>query len=254
MPDNQSGASVSIQSVSYHHPGSGLILDNLSLEIRSGEFVSILGPSGCGKSTLLRLLAALEQPTQGSIQFGPQKWVPIRGFVFQEPRLLPWRTVLENVKLPLELQGETTSESHSRAIHSIERVGLTDSMHQFPSQLSGGMKMRVSVARALVFQPSLLLLDEPFSSLDESIRHSLQDDLRSLWQTLKMTIVFVTHSIAEAAYLSDRAIIFSKAPVRIVSDQVIGLDRVRTSKVRHEKQFLDEVKKMSEFFLLKDKV
>lgn len=241
----QSGASVNIRSISHQFSGSELVLNHLSLEIQSGEFVSILGPSGCGKSTLLRLLAALEKPETGTIQFGPQNSTPIRGFVFQEPRLLPWRSVLENVRLPLELKGESNTLNNSKAIDAIKRVGLIDAMHKFPPQLSGGMKMRVSVARALVFQPTLLLLDEPFSALDESIRHSLQDDLRSLWHTLKMTIVFVTHSIAEAVYLSDRAIVLSKLPARIVSDQSIGLKSERKPNIRHNQQFNAEVQRIS---------
>lgn len=233
---------VHVHSLSHSYPGVGEILHDLSLEIKAGEFVSILGPSGCGKSTLLRFLAELDHPTDGSIKFNPAR--PVRGFVFQEPRLLPWRTVLANVKLPLELRGERPSISQERAMQAIERVKLKNAISQFPAQLSGGMKMRASVARALVIEPSLLLLDEPFSALDERIRHSFQDDLRQFWKSLNMTVIFVTHSIAEAVYLSDRCILLSKSPATVVHDHKIDLPATRTASLRLTQIFQTELQKV----------
>jgi NitT/TauT family transport system ATP-binding protein len=251
MPDIKNGASISLQSVSHQYRDSKLILDQLTLDIREGEFVSILGPSGCGKSTLLRLLAALEHPTSGKLQFSSPEGRTIRGVVFQEPRLLPWRTVLENVKLPLELKKDPFKQSRQKALEALERVSLEDSADKYPAQLSGGMKMRVAVARALVFQPSLLLLDEPFSALDEYARQALQEELRGLWQKSKMTVVFVTHSISEAVYLSNRSIIFPhlvghKGP-QVVIDQPIHLPLARPSEIRLDGQFSNEIKKLSQF-------
>jgi NitT/TauT family transport system ATP-binding protein len=257
MPDIKNGASISLQSVSHQYRDSRLILDQLSLHIQEGEFVSILGPSGCGKSTLLRLLAALEHPTSGKLLFNSPQGRTIRGVVFQEPRLLPWRTVLDNVKLPLELKKTPSKTSRQEAMEALKRVSLEDSADKYPSQLSGGMKMRVAVARALVFQPNLLLLDEPFSALDEYARQALQEELRSLWQQSKMTVVFVTHSISEAVYLSNRSIIFphrvGHAGSQIVIDQPIHLPLARSPDIRLDGHFSTEIKKLSQFLKLREK-
>lgn len=244
MSNSLLAVGVKLKAVSFKYPdqsskfisSSELILDCLSLEIQSGDFVSILGPSGCGKSTFLRLLADLDQPQSGSLEFNnsdPKREIK-RGFVFQEPRLLPWRTVLENVMLPLDLKmpsREVKKQARAQAVEALSKVGLTHAENYYPAQLSGGMKMRVSVARALISQPRLLLLDEPFSAIDEKTREELQADLRALWQTERMTVVFVTHSITEAVYLSNRVIVFSKAPARVVLDRKIELpvDRPRES-------------------------
>jgi NitT/TauT family transport system ATP-binding protein len=238
----KAATNVQVRSLSHRYPGIGEVLQALSLEIKAGEFVSILGPSGCGKSTLLRFFAELDHPVQGSIEFIPPK--PVRGFVFQEPRLLPWLSVLANVRLPLELRGESPSVSSEKAIQAIVKVRLKNAMTQFPAQLSGGMKMRASVARALVLEPSLLLLDEPFSALDEGIRHSFQNDLRLLWKSLNMTVVFVTHSIEEAVYLSDRAILLSKSPANVLHDLKIDLPETRTRSLRSTQHFQAEIQKI----------
>lgn len=212
--------------------GGALVLDTLDFRIASGEFVALLGPSGCGKSTLLRLVAGLDSPTDGHLSVQSKASVmksgPFdRGFVFQDAHLLPWRTVLENVALPLELARVAKDERHEAAAKALGKVGLHDAVGKFPNQLSGGMKMRVSLARALVARPSLLLLDEPFAALDEQTRFRLQDDLRTLWGESGLTILFVTHSIAEAAYLANRAFVFSSRPARIVLDRKLELNSVR---------------------------
>ena len=208
----------------------------ISFDIKPGEFVSLLGPSGSGKSTLLRMMAGLETFDQGSLFAGDSS----RGFVFQDAALLPWLTVLENVSLPLELAG-----SSGDPIAALRLVGLADAGALYPNQLSGGMKMRVSVARALVAKPSLLLLDEPFAALDERTRYRLQEDLRALWISLGMTVVFVTHSASEAVFVSDRAIVLSGAPGRVIDDHAIALGRNRASSLRSEPAFVREAAYLS---------
>ena len=264
------GARIDIQRISHRYSDSTLVLNDLNLEIKAGEFVSILGPSGCGKSTLLRILAGLEKPSQGTVQCSfpsqsvnpsaeqasrPASMVPHplhRGFVFQEPRLLPWKSVIENVKVPLQLNRVEGGTAHAAALAIIERVGLTSVLNHFPDQLSGGMKMRVSLARALVLQPSVLLLDEPFAALDEPTRFRFQVDLRDLWQNFKMTVVFVTHSISEAVYLANRVVVLSRAPARILLDEPVA-DFPHDSPtspdyqaIRCDSRFVNFVKKLSD--------
>ena len=191
-------------------------LDGLDLALSPGEFVSMLGPSGCGKSTALRLLAGLSAPSAGRIAWdgAPRRL----GFVFQEPTLMPWRTVLGNVRLPLQLAG-IADDSAARA--AIARVGLAGFEESYPRQLSGGMKMRASIARALATAPDLLLLDEPFAALDEITRLRLNDDLLALWQAQRLTIGFVTHSVFESVYLSSRILVMTGRPGRIAADIAI---------------------------------
>jgi len=215
------------------------VLSDLDLRLEAGEFVSLLGPSGCGKSTLLRLIAGLDRPDRGAIVYGAGNYV--RGFVFQEAQLLPWRTVLGNVMLPLVLMKRSREEAERRAREVLAQVGLSDALGKFPAQLSGGMKMRVSVARALVSSPRLLLLDEPFAALDESTRYRLQEDLRRLWRREGMTVVFVTHAISEAAFLSDRAIVLGDRPARIVLDHKIDLPADRSEALRPDPSYIREV-------------
>ncbi len=212
----------------------------LDLAIEAGAFVAFLGPSGCGKSTLLRLIAGLDQPNEGSITFpgGPAKRA--LAFVFQDPHLLPWRRVLENAALPLELTGIGKPERTERALAVLEEVGLADAAQRFPRELSGGMRMRVSLARALVTEPDLLLLDEPFAALDELTRRHLDDQLRALWQKRGMTVLFVTHTLSEASYLAERAIVFSKRPARIVADRRLTLPAERNFSIRSTPAFLAE--------------
>jgi NitT/TauT family transport system ATP-binding protein len=207
----------------------------VDLEVAPGEFVALLGPSGCGKSTLLRMIAGLDCPSAGTLDVGPEGAGV--AFVFQDAHLLPWRTVLANVALPLELRGTPQPERLAAARAAIDRVGLADAVDRRPAELSGGMRMRVSLARALVTGPRLLLLDEPFAALDELTRLRLDDELRALWLAQGMTILFVTHSITEAAYLADRAVVFSPRPARVVADLRLDLPRERSVGLRGDELF-----------------
>jgi NitT/TauT family transport system ATP-binding protein len=192
-------------------------LRGVSLAIADGDFVGLLGPSGCGKSTLLRLIAGLDQPDEGCLIWdaGRQPAQGDIGFVFQDATLLPWANTADNVFLPLRLRGMARGEAMPPVHAALERVGLHGFAEARPRQLSGGMRMRVSIARALVTRPRLLLMDEPFAALDEFTRHKLQEDLLSLWQELRCTVVFVTHSIYEAAFLARRIVLMTPRPGRI---------------------------------------
>jgi NitT/TauT family transport system ATP-binding protein len=212
-------------------------ISGLDLDLAAGSFVALLGPSGCGKSTLLRLIAGLDQPDAGEVSVGDGKERPAIAYVFQDPHLMPWRRNLDNVALPLELAGVPTKERHERARAALELVDLADAAERYPRELSGGMRMRASLARALVVSPQLLLLDEPFAALDELTRHRLDDQLRALWIELGMTVVFVTHAIGEAAYLAQRAVVFSRRPARIVADRTLDLPRERSFALRAEPAF-----------------
>lgn len=231
------GAAVRIESVSHQFRNTGKVLEQIDLRISPGEFVAILGPSGCGKSTLLRLISNLERPSHGSIEINKT----IKSFVFQEATLLPWRTSLANVELPLELAGVRAGERSALAQSSLNAMGLSDATKKYPQELSGGMKMRVAVARALVTQPSLMLLDEPFAALDENTRFSLQNDLRRRWLSAQSTVVFVTHSISEAVYLADRIIVLSGRPGKLVADHKVNLPSERNEQLRLSVEFLREV-------------
>jgi len=215
---------VSLQSVSKHYSGGTIALQDVNLAVAQGEFVSLLGPSGCGKSTLLRTVAGLEPASAGCVQVlggNPETLVSHPGelaFVFQEATLMPWRTVHKNVRLPLELMRVPKREQVERAETMLDLVGLRSVSDKLPRQLSGGMKMRVSIARALVSRPKLLLLDEPFAALDEITRQRLQEELLRLWDVLGMTVLFVTHNVFEAVYLSSRVVIMRANPGCVKSE------------------------------------
>jgi NitT/TauT family transport system ATP-binding protein len=217
-------------------------LDGLDLDVGPGEFVALLGPSGCGKSTLLRLVAGLDRVDAGSVEVDGAGIA----FVFQDAHLLPWRTVLANVALPLELRGDPPEARLAEARAAVAQVGLADAAERRPAELSGGMRMRVSLARALVTHPRLLLLDEPFAALDELTRYRLDDQLRALWLSRGMTVLFVTHAITEAAYLAERAVVFSPRPARIVLDHRVDLPRERSPVVRAEPAFARELRVLFE--------
>ena len=223
--------------------GPVFALSEIDLTINSGDFVSLIGPSGCGKTTLLRLIADLEQPTEGRIAVNgvsPEQARRNRayGYVFQAPALYPWRTVEHNVTLPLEIMGIPAAERRERAERYLELVNLRGFERKYPWQLSGGMQQRVSIARALSFEPELLLMDEPFGALDEITRDHLNDHLVRLWQRTRKTVVFVTHSIPEAVFLSSRIVVISPRPGRVIDVIDCNLPPDRTLDVRETPEFL----------------
>ena len=241
------GTGVRVRGARRTFSGSVEAIRRIDLEVAPGEFVALLGPSGCGKSTLLRLLAGLDRADAGSIEVdGAPSGASQVAFVFQDAHLLPWRTVLGNVALPLELRGVAPSVRLAEASAAIARVGLADAMGRRPAELSGGMRMRASLARALVTRPRLLLLDEPFAALDELTRYHLDDQLRALWLAEGMTVLFVTHSITEAAYLADRAVVLSKRPAHVVADWRFDLPRERRASLRAEVAFVRETRALFE--------
>jgi NitT/TauT family transport system ATP-binding protein len=218
-----------------------VVIDSMDLEIAAGEFVAILGPSGCGKSTLLRMIARLAEPTAGSITIQPEEQFQT-SFVFQDAHLLPWRTVLDNAALPLELMGVAREARYTTGRTALQQVSLYEAGDRYPAQLSGGMRMRASLARALVTQPRLLLLDEPFAALDEITRFRLDTQLRELWRTRGITVVFVTHSISEAAFLANRAVVLTKRGGGIKLDRRLDLPQERNDDLRMDPRLGREMK------------
>ena len=221
-------------------------LSGIDLTVAPGEFVSLIGPSGCGKSTLMRLVADLDQPTSGSVRvFGKTADRARRdqdyGIVFQQAGLLPWRTVSANVALPLELHRTDAAARRSRVAELLEMVGLTDFADRYPDQLSGGMQQRVAIARALAEQPSLLLMDEPFGALDEMTRERMQSELVRISSETGAAVVFVTHSIPEAVFLSDRVVVMSPRPGRIQEIVPMALESERTEDLREDTAFFGMV-------------
>jgi NitT/TauT family transport system ATP-binding protein len=210
-------------------------LESIDLSVIPGEFISLVGPSGCGKSTALRLIAGLIKPDDGVVGFPGGR--PEVGFVFQEPTLMPWARALENVRLPLDLEGMDRSKANERAARALVRVGLNGFERAFPRELSGGMRMRVSVARAIAAGPKLLLMDEPFAALDEFTRQALNDDLLKLWEEDQLTVIFVTHSIYESAYLSSRVAVMTPRPGRIAAEIALNSPRGRHSGYRLGPEF-----------------
>jgi NitT/TauT family transport system ATP-binding protein len=213
------------------------------LAVNEGEFVSLLGPSGCGKSTALRVIAGLLAPSAGEIHFVGAR--PEIGFVFQEPTLMPWQTAIANARLPLELKNIARSEADQRAADALVRVGLKGFEKAYPRELSGGMKMRVSIARALVAAPKLLLMDEPFAALDEPTRQSLNDDLLKLWKEDGLTVIFVTHSVYESTFLSTRVVVMTPRPGRIASTIALDFPPDRTEDFRMTAAFTEAAAKVS---------
>lgn len=245
------GVSIEIDGLSRRFDTGFTAIDRLTLKIEAGQFVALLGPSGCGKTTLLRLIAGLDRPDRGTIHVNctndqPAGTCESVAYVFQDPHLMPWRNVLANVALPLELRGQAKVERLDAARHAIAQVGLADAALLYPNQLSGGMRMRVSLARALVTWPKLLLLDEPFAALDELTRQRLDEQLRALWLERRMTTLFVTHSIAEAAFLAERAIVFTPRPARIIADHAIRFTAPRNAKLRGEVEYAAQMRHLHE--------
>jgi NitT/TauT family transport system ATP-binding protein len=226
---------VRLHSIEKRFAGGTLALQDMSLEVRPGEFVSLVGPSGCGKSTVLRLVAGLEPAGAGVIDAPAlASGAAETAFVFQEATLMPWASAFDNVRLPLRLQGVDRAEAAERVNAALHLVGLGGFGHALPAQLSGGMKMRTSIARALVTRPRLLLMDEPFAALDEITRHKLNRDLLDWWRAQALAVLFVTHSVFEAVFLSQRVLVMSGRPGRVVADVAIDEagprdERFRTS-------------------------
>ena len=222
----ESKVAVSLRKATKVYDNGVVALGPIDLEVRRGEFVSLLGPSGCGKSTALRLIAGLSLPSSGTVHVARPTVTAGGGhqvgFVFQEPTLMPWTTVRENVRLPLKLAHVPSSAAKVRVDEALAQVGLSEFADSYPRELSGGMKMRVSLARALVTDPDILLMDEPFAALDEITRFRLNNDLLALWRNLRKTVIFVTHSVFESVYLSQRVLVMTARPGRISAE--IGIE------------------------------
>lgn len=242
---------VTIRGLEKRFPNGTLALRELNMTIKDGEFLSLLGPSGCGKSTVLRMVAGLSQPSAGEIQLRPQSGdagdsTDRVAFVFQEPTLMPWANVIRNVMLPLRIVGTPKAEAVERAREALAGVGLTGFEESYPRELSGGMKMRVSIARAIVTRPKVLLLDEPFAALDEITRLKLNNDLLDLWDKQRFTAIFVTHSVPEAVYLSQRILVMAARPGRVSCEYAVdGFDGRQTSDFRLSDDFQHHVRNVS---------
>ena len=226
---------ISLRGVTKRYGSAAAVLENIDLTVSKGEFVSIVGPSGCGKSTILKLVSGLTPVTSGSLLVDgmtPANAREVVSFIFQDPTLLPWRTVEKNVALALELDHSPRDTRPERVSALLELVGLSHVAKSYPRQLSGGMKMRVSIARALASKPRILLMDEPFAALDEMSRDRLNEELLRLKEELKWTVLFVTHSVAEAVYLSDRIIVLAPHPGRVAHEIAVDLPSPRDAQLR----------------------
>jgi NitT/TauT family transport system ATP-binding protein len=215
----------------------------LDLHIAEGEFLALVGPSGCGKSTILRAIAGLVEPSAGRVSFPAGR--PEIGFVFQDPTLMPWARALDNARLPLDLKRVAAGKASEQAANALRRVGLGGFERAYPRELSGGMKMRVSIARAIAARPRLLLMDEPFAALDELARQELNDDLLRLWREDGMTVIFVTHSVFESAYLATRALVLTPRPGRVAADIALCPPWPRDADWRTAPDFAAEARKVS---------
>lgn len=224
--------------------GEVVSLDGVTFDVRPQEFVSVLGPSGCGKTTVLKIVSGLEPASGGSVRVdgrpvsGPQRKI---GMVFQVPALMRWRTALDNILLPSEILGINRAEARARSVELLKLVGLADFANKYPNELSGGMQQRIAIARALAHDPSILLLDEPFSALDMMTRNQLNIELLRIWSERRKTSLLITHSIPEAVFLSDRVIVLSPRPAHVLEIVPIPLPRPRTPEMRVSKDFIDIV-------------
>jgi NitT/TauT family transport system ATP-binding protein len=244
---------IAVRGLSKVWPNGAEALRDVTLDLPSSpQFLSLVGPSGCGKSTLLRLIAGLERPTEGTLAWpsatathGANKSAPKIGYVFQEPTLMPWATVFENVYLPFKISGVSRRDAREAIMEALRGVHLEDAAGRYPRELSGGMKMRVSVARALAPRPQILLMDEPFAALDEITRLKLNNDLLALWDSLGMTVIFVTHSVFESVYLSNRIVVMAAGPGRIAADLPIEAPYPRDEAFRTSALYADACRAVS---------
>ena len=250
-PDAGGRPLVSLKGISKTFSNGTVALRDLDLDIGEGQFVSLLGPSGCGKSTVLRIIAGLGDPTAGTVDWPragrdatgrPEREI---GFVFQEPTLMPWATTFNNVWLPLRLRGVSKGAAREQVMEALRMVGLEKFAESYPRELSGGMKMRVSIARALITRPKLLLMDEPFAALDEITRFRLNDDLLNLWETFGWTVVFVTHSVFESVYLSNRIVVMAARPGRIHADLAVDAPYPRDEAFRMSEAYNEYCRRTS---------
>jgi NitT/TauT family transport system ATP-binding protein len=244
----EGAALVSLRGVDKAYSNGIVALKGLDLAVREGEFLSLLGPSGCGKSTVLRLICGLGEVSAGTIEWADQHATAGRrdiGFVFQDPTLMPWATVFDNIYLPLRVRRMPKSDAAPRIERAMQQVGLAGFGDAYPRELSGGMKMRVSIARALVAEPKILLMDEPFAALDEITRFRLNDDLLALWASQRWTIVFVTHSVFESVYLSTRIVLMSARPGRVSSQVAIEVPSPRDASFRTSGAYAEQCRTVS---------
>ncbi|MEP3430503.1 MAG: ABC transporter ATP-binding protein [Roseibium sp.] len=252
MTDENLESAISLKGISKVFPNGTKAIEGLTMDVRQGEFLSLLGPSGCGKSTVLRIVSGLMEPSDGTVKLtgsSPSKHSDDLGFVFQEPTLMPWSSAFGNVWLPLRLKGISKRNACDQVMNALEMVGLQDFADHAPHELSGGMKMRVSIARALVTRPKVLLMDEPFAALDEITRFKLNNDLLELWSTFGWTIVFVTHSVFESVYLSNRIVVMETNPGGIIADKVINSPYPRGNEFRTSTIYQDHCRDVSETLL-----
>ncbi|MFV0490643.1 MAG: ABC transporter ATP-binding protein [Pseudorhodobacter sp.] len=242
---------ITLHKIEKRFSNGTLAVQNMNLSIQEGEFVSFLGPSGCGKSTALRMIAGLLEPTSGQITLNGHKVAMGKegggvSFVFQEATLMPWATVFDNVLLPLKLRGMRRGEVRGQVKEALEMVGLSKFSSSYPRELSGGMKMRVSIARAMVTKPRLLLMDEPFAALDEMTRFKLNNDVLNLWRKQGLTVIFVTHSVFESVYLSSRVVVMAARPGRVVHDIVLPHETQRDEHYRTTTEYAETCRSVSE--------
>jgi NitT/TauT family transport system ATP-binding protein len=234
---------LALSNISKRFDSGTQAIERVDLSVAAGEFVSLVGPSGCGKSTVLRIIAGLLHPDTGAVDFPGGR--PELGFVFQEPTLMPWATALGNVRLPLDIKGVARGDAAERAARALARVGLGGFENAYPRELSGGMKMRVSIARAMAAQPKLLLMDEPFAALDELTRQALNDDLLKLAHEDALTVIFVTHSVYESTYLSSRVVVMTPRPGRVAADLALAPPDPRDESYRLSARFTDDAGRVS---------
>jgi NitT/TauT family transport system ATP-binding protein len=241
---------VALRGIGKAYPNGTQALAGFDLDVRQGEFVAVLGPSGCGKSTALRIIAGLSAPSAGVVDWPAATKTASSnsriGFVFQDPTLMPWANVFCNVLLPLSLAGVPTATSYKRVMAALDSVGLANFAYNNPRELSGGMRMRVSIARALATEPQLLLMDEPFAALDEITRFKLNDDLLAMWQTLRTTVVFVTHSVFESVYLASRVVVMAARPGRVFTELAIDAPYPRDDNFRTSADYAAHCRRVSE--------
>ena len=237
---------MTLQGVNKTFSGNIVALDGMSLTVREGDFLSLLGPSGCGKSTALRLMAGLSPPTRGRIAWAGEQRAGDLGVVFQEATLMPWASVADNVFLPFRLRGMSYFQVRDDVLDALRLVGLERFQRSYPRELSGGMKMRVSIARAMVTHPRLILMDEPFAALDEITRFKLNDDLLALKDKIGCTVVFVTHSVFESVFLSDRIVVMAARPGRVVRELDVDAPYPRTEEFRTSPDYARHCRSTSE--------